>query len=1486
MRHSATLIILFLGLLTTGCEDSPEHKMGMASIALRKGDPSQALDHVNSVLLDQPENLAALKIKGTAHLRLRQYAECEKTLLQLLEKTPDDVEVHRELINWAYSTMAFNLSKSDFITNDVVREDFTRAKTTGHKHADWLANNEATKTEAEFIRARLILLDSRHLELRLKHEQFLLRDQVLSSDGGEVTSPTIEELNRQIRSMKFTAERHVQNVMAEKPEHFDSAMIYVNLLVEREAWSALWVMAEKLKDQKVTPPHLASKIVETVLKMPNQYHPRKERLDACQGILDTVEKIESPSFMMIQARVFMEMEKFHNAYELAEQLFKIQSSDHETRYLYGWTLFKLEKYDLAKTTISPLAAEFAGHAPIQSLYGRILIKLGDERGAINHLRRALEVDPELFAARSALIKVLANNQHTENAAFTDIKSLYEKNPGDPIAIRYMMRAFISRDDRMQVENLIEKVLNISPLTSAHIHGIVAGYTYLKDYPKAIQYAKELVLREPDAITSHQTLATVYIQTGNVGKAKKILETLHKKNPETQSVNLLLTHLYMSNGQYDQAIALSETMLERSSESIDFRIMLARALARLSLTDQAMEQVNLVLKQNEKEPRAHELAARIYRLLNQFDKADIHLQKIDQVNVNSDKYPGVAARLKMEKGLIDEALSICNRAVARGNATSLVRQILVEIQLNEKKDFAQGEIHLLAYAREHPDEMAPFSLLTRFYIKHNKDRGLAKLQELRTTNETLARFAESQILLRYGRNTQALKVLAEYYAQVIQRQQRMALTYAMTMTRIILAQDKQALDKTLPIWEALISAGGVYKYQAELIVLKLKRTTLSVDSYAAELVKLGEKLPFDQFNPFYSVSNSLTSMRKHEPVLELLNKWIQAKPTNPSLIGMKGDTLRYMGQFEEASKYYNEAIKISADPEPLHVRLIKTRQLMNDFPGTEAEIDRWAAVGTKAKIAALWAKGTFYNRLGMKEEAADSFKELQLSSRTGDPRVALALGESMATLGKFDDAMSYLTAVPPFANEYASAQLLLARIEGRNTATAPAAKERLKRLMENPATTILATKELINLTNRTDDSKQLLEWADHAINASKLPDLFRARWMVIRANLKTKQRDWIEVNKAIDQFLTIAPKNTSWHLAKVIVLIQLDKSDEARTYFNNNPELAKDATGKLVAAALGLKANIDKASSMHTYLISLINRDFDSASRAAKAIKNSNKFYFRQDLVDEIALAQSESQSKVDYKGLSLAAAAHQIGMYELAEVISHNVAQKSPQSTLAHAMKLAALSFQGDQQGKAKDELISSAPASSLGLFTRSSTSGKAKGYDIKLAIKDAQSLTKREPDHYIAALQLIGLLVKANQNEDALAQLKKWDKIKGPHQGMVANDLAYLLATRFDNRLDEAYEAAKRARDLLPQSTRVYDALGWIEHLRGNHAEAVKLLAKAWNSNSKSSDWHYHMGEAYAANNQIRWAKLHLQTAIRIGGEVKANAQASLETLEKTAAP
>ena len=126
-------------------------------------------------------------------------------------------------------------------------------------------------------------------------------------------------------------------------------------------------------------------------------------------------------------------------------------------------------------------------------------------------------------------------------------------------------------------------------------------------------------------------------------------------------------------------------------------------------------------------------------------------------------------------------------------------------------------------------------------------------------------------------------------------------------------------------------------------------------------------------------------------------------------------------------------------------------------------------------------------------------------------------------------------------------------------------------------------------------------------------------------------------------------------------------------------------------------------------------------------------------------------------------------------------------------------------------------------------------------ALASLRQASARKPNE-IAVLMQIGMLESELGNDaaarDAYEQLLKVKSDYGP----ALNNLAYLNSERF-NKLDRAYELARKARELFPNDPVAGDTLGWILFKRGEYGWALNMLRQASQALPGEPEVAYHLG-------------------------------------------
>ncbi len=113
----------------------------------------------------------------------------------------------------------------------------------------------------------------------------------------------------------------------------------------------------------------------------------------------------------------------------------------------------------------------------------------------------------------------------------------------------------------------------------------------------------------------------------------------------------------------------------------------------------------------------------------------------------------------------------------------------------------------------------------------------------------------------------------------------------------------------------------------------------------------------------------------------------------------------------------------------------------------------------------------------------------------------------------------------------------------------------------------------------------------------------------------------------------------------------------------------------------------------------------------------------------------------------------------------------------------------------------------------------------------------------------------------------------RNPKDAVALNNLAYTLAVH-EKKFDEALKYGERALLLEPRSATVADTVGWIKHLLGDDAGAIKLLAPAAKVLRTNVDVQLHAAVVYAALGRLDEAAAALKAAEAVNPAVKDRAE------------
>lgn len=95
-------------------------------------------------------------------------------------------------------------------------------------------------------------------------------------------------------------------------------------------------------------------------------------------------------------------------------------------------------------------------------------------------------------------------------------------------------------------------------------------------------------------------------------------------------------------------------------------------------------------------------------------------------------------------------------------------------------------------------------------------------------------------------------------------------------------------------------------------------------------------------------------------------------------------------------------------------------------------------------------------------------------------------------------------------------------------------------------------------------------------------------------------------------------------------------------------------------------------------------------------------------------------------------------------------------------------------------------------------------------------------------------------------------------------NNLAFMAAARKEH-LDQALVWVRKAIEIAPGVTTIFDTLGWVHYARGEFGPAAKAIEKAVADSPKKASFRYHLGVVYAEQGKNKEAVVMLKKALEL---------------------
>lgn len=1464
-RGLAAAVLATVLLLCAGCQESVERRVEKANIALRARAYPEALRLSLSVLDQEPSNFEARKVKIRCQLVMGYLRNARNELDQTLAAHPGDADLRQLETIWMDESYGELLRYSDLNVKPELVERFDALNETAGKLAQWYEQQPKGAATAAFILARRERYAARRIERALARHEIMLLDSSLSLDKKQALDAARQQAGADRDTHELAMLEHLRRVHQLSPQLYAATAMYIEALADRRLHREVWEAAQlhlKLAGQDLTA-ELVRNFCNALLAIPERLQPRSDTVEAARQLMDSAapDQRSTREWQLANILVLEAQGQVAKAQQAIERLQVDAKSDREPDLRIPFALARLhfnqQKYKDAADVLKPVY-EKTRSSDVHTLYGLSLSKLGDRAGARAVLRANLDRNPNDPTARESLLAVMAEEGFLAEAE-RDVDDYLRRRGQDIRAIRIAMQFELARGRRDQFVALLSRVADAHPLTEEHLLVLIEGHLRLDQADKARQYAEQLLKLQPDRIENHLLLAEAELAAGRKDVARSILEPLPQRFKTGESAAELLGSLLIRRESFEQAVEVLSPLVLAQPQAHRLRLMLAHALAAANRHSEAIEQVNAVLAQDQKNSAAHALATRLYQAMGQFADANDHLAQLDPTALDERAAPALLAQLHQRDGRIEEALNVCHRALVLGNTDPVLRIVLANLY-KAKNDPERQELHLLALLRHEPRNPQVYDLLAEYYLERKAvQRGVDALDNL-DADPVLAGMTQARLLLTVNQHESAIYKLEQPLKKLLAAKDDRAMMLADRIAQI------QMMLKTPRLAArpyADMIAAGVRAPEARLKLLGIQGSGSELQKVIEQLVSQAGSVGADQPRLRGELVSQLLSLRAVDQTLQVIDGWIAQSPGDLALLVLKGQVYYGLSRPAEAAAVYRKALELSPKDVLLRLRLAGALVADYDYPAAEAVCQAGIEVEPASRPAMLGYIGMLQLNLGLHRQAVRTFKLLDQAESTRDPQVMLAWARALMLSGDLASAATTFERITALSAHYVPAQIWLARLEHRQNQTAKAGR-RIAALLQDTRHASPAAQMLLAGDLRDPETQAIFAAADSTTATDKLAESVQVNWLATRAALAANARNWPAVLAEVEQLAKLQPKLIPLHAMRLLLLMQADRGEEAAVLLRSTPGLPESPAGALVARVLGpsiMNTGLREIppvpeAAVFVYVDAGMRADL-AAMRRAVSLLPSHPWLLASDLLAAIpANSNVVPRDFMDqHKRLALAVAALSSGLPQLAEDHIREALTINPNHVPSIALLLWSLQDQGKplEPGLAMLKAVDS--PSSLALLTRAQ---ELAGTQPAEALKVLQNLAQAEPTHSLVRLRLAQLLQTTQRASEALPIYQSLLQNSDIRKDIVLREYALVLGTQGPKPLEEAASLLADAYRKAPRDMELLQTLGWLEHLRGQDAVALKYLSVANLALPESTVLHQRLTTVYQSLGNEAWAGYH----------------------------
>ena len=188
----------------------------------------------------------------------------------------------------------------------------------------------------------------------------------------------------------------------------------------------------------------------------------KEAIDSLEKIFSEKNDVESGYHL---ALAYAQIQDYDNTLQVFDKIMRRLDNPlrlMQAHIIVGYIYAVKEMYDLAEFELIDALSSGVENTQIHAALGYVYYKKGNIRKAIEHLRKAVNLDPNSANARNSLGFILADTETNIEEGIEEIRKALSIDPNNPAYLDSLGWAFLKKNDFERAKEFLTKAFELAP----------------------------------------------------------------------------------------------------------------------------------------------------------------------------------------------------------------------------------------------------------------------------------------------------------------------------------------------------------------------------------------------------------------------------------------------------------------------------------------------------------------------------------------------------------------------------------------------------------------------------------------------------------------------------------------------------------------------------------------------------------------------------------------------------------------------------------------------------------------------------------------------------------------------------------------------------------------------------------------------------------------------------------------------------------------